>query len=442
MVLGVSFLKKTLMCILGFALAASLASCNDKKPAADGTSSESADVTTVVTAETVTTSTSDVTVSSDTEPTVTSEPEVTTSVPVVTTEEPEVTTATPIETTEEPIETTEEPEVTTEVTEESIADTTEEPLVTSEEPIETTEEPPVTEEPEEFDISTANLSEYVTLGQYIGLEVFVSGLEAVSDEDIHRVVKALISTLPSDAMITDRPCEMGDCVNIDYVGRIDGAPISDGTDSDVHIVLGEVNLYPGFEEAIAGMIPGKTETVTVTFPDDYYEDLAGKTVEFEVTLNYIYPDFTDELAKKYFNAESADEYLGEIRTLLEENGNASAAEAKKTAVWTAVLSRSSIIKYPESLVAEKVRESVASYEAQASAYGISYEELFVNVYGMTVDDAEIMMIDSAHIAVFEKLVLYALAKEMALDIGSYTDDAALYEDVVGRIVETASFTTD
>lgn len=434
-------MKKTLMCILGFALAASLASCNDKKPAADGTSSESADVTTVVTAENVTTSTSDVTVSSDTEPTVTSEPEVTTSVPVVTTEEPEVTTAAPIETTEEPIETTEEPEVTTEVTEESTTDTTEESVVTSE-PVETTQEPPVTEEPEEFDIATANLSEYVTLGQYIGLEVFVSGLEAVSDEDIHRVVETLISSLPSDAMITDRPCEMGDCVNIDYVGRIDGVPISDGMDSDVHIVLGDVNLYPGFEEAIAGMIPGKTETVMVTFPDDYYEDLAGKTVEFEVTLNYIYPELTDELAKKYFDAESADACIREIRTLLEENGNVLAAEAKKTAAWTAVLSRSSIIKYPESLVDATVREVVASYEAQASAYGISYEELFVNVYGMTVDDAEIMMIDVAHVAVFEKLVLYALAKEMALDIGSYTDDKALYEDVVGRIVETASFTTN
>lgn len=80
----------------------------------------------------------------------------------------------------------------------------------------------------------------------------------------------------------------GDVVKIDFVGKKDGVAFDGGSASGQIVELGAGQYIPGFEEGIIGMKLGETKEVNVTFPENYYEELAGKEAVFEITVQKIY----------------------------------------------------------------------------------------------------------------------------------------------------------
>ena len=86
----------------------------------------------------------------------------------------------------------------------------------------------------------------------------------------------------------DRPAGKGDRVVIDFTGRKDGEVFQGGQASDYPFVLGEGAMLPEFEAAVEGLAKGGTKNFDLTFPADYFsKDLAGQTVQFEVTLKSV-----------------------------------------------------------------------------------------------------------------------------------------------------------
>lgn len=346
---------------------------------------------------------SDMPVSSDTvptvtttDPTVTSEPPVTETVPVTTeTAEPAVTTA-------EPIVTAEKPPVT-----EPPAQTT------------TSEEPPETTTPAEttaFDFAKSDLSEYITLGQYLGIEVYVSAPLEVPEDEVEAAIGAALEALPEEEHILSRACMTGDKVNIDFVGRMNEDLFDGGSMSDYTLTLGSGVMIPGFEEKITGMLPGDVLTFTLTFPADYYAELAGKEAVFEVKLNYIYPMLTDAIAVKYFDAASAEAYRKSVYDTFAAEIEAEYAAEKEMAAWTVVLANARILQYPEDRVNEAFENNKAVYTAFAHLNGMSYSEFFPAFYGLTVADAESIMLESSKNIVAQQLLLYAIARDMGIDV--------------------------
>ena len=97
----------------------------------------------------------------------------------------------------------------------------------------------------------------------------------------------------NDEYSTDRRLKAreGDRVNIDYEGFIDGESIgaTDPANGGTDVVIGQGLYFDGLEESLIGHRPGDIVKVKLTFPDDYYnENLAGKTGDFNITLNGIY----------------------------------------------------------------------------------------------------------------------------------------------------------
>ena len=95
-----------------------------------------------------------------------------------------------------------------------------------------------------------------------------------------------------------RPAQSGDCVKIDYCGKLDGVAFQGGTANGVSLFISDYkNGYiPGFTDGIIGHTVGETFDVNVTFPENYHAtDLAGKAVVFTMTLHGIYDlSLTDE----------------------------------------------------------------------------------------------------------------------------------------------------
>jgi hypothetical protein len=70
---------------------------------------------------------------------------------------------------------------------------------------------------------------------------------------------------------------------IDFVGKVDGEAFEGGTAEDYPLVLGSIQLHPGFEEQLVGVKAGDEKAVKVTFPEEYSaEHLAGKEAVFDL----------------------------------------------------------------------------------------------------------------------------------------------------------------
>ena len=99
----------------------------------------------------------------------------------------------------------------------------------------------------------------------------------VTDE----MVNEHIDTIREDNMVSidGRESQMGDTVNIDYVGTENGKEFAGGSATDFNLILGSDAFPKGFEDQLVGKKKGDTVDIQITFPEDYgIADLKGKKV--------------------------------------------------------------------------------------------------------------------------------------------------------------------
>jgi len=80
---------------------------------------------------------------------------------------------------------------------------------------------------------------------------------------------------------------IGDTVVIDFAGFLGEEQFQGGTAQNYPLKLGSGTFVPGFEEQLVGMKVGESRDVNITFPTNYYPELAGKDVVFKVTIKDI-----------------------------------------------------------------------------------------------------------------------------------------------------------
>lgn len=79
----------------------------------------------------------------------------------------------------------------------------------------------------------------------------------------------------------------GDTVVIDFAGFLGEEQFQGGTAENYELKLGSGTFVPGFEEQLVGAKVGESRDVKITFPMNYYPNLAGKDVVFKVTVKGI-----------------------------------------------------------------------------------------------------------------------------------------------------------
>lgn len=125
----------------------------------------------------------------------------------------------------------------------------------------------------------------VKLGSLAGKKLSRPAAE-VTDKDVDNTLETLRKQRASYDK-TDRRAEKGDFVVVDFRGTLNGEPFKGGEAENFGVVLGEGRMLPDFEAAISGMLGGESKVFDLTFPADYQEDLAGKTVTFSVEVKVV-----------------------------------------------------------------------------------------------------------------------------------------------------------
>ena len=140
----------------------------------------------------------------------------------------------------------------------------------------------------------------VVLGDISGHEVEKPTL-AVSDAEIDKTIEVLRKQRTT-YVPANRGAQKEDRVVIDFTGRKNGEEFEGGKATDFDVQVGAGRMLPDFETALEGMVEGAGKTFDVKFPDDYHsKDLAGQTVQFDVTCKKIeapqLPDLDAEFAR-------------------------------------------------------------------------------------------------------------------------------------------------
>lgn len=241
-------------------------------------------------------------------------------------------------------------------------------------------------------LSEIKASDYVTLGEYKGIEVTQTEPE-VTDEYVDSYIEYLRSQRAVTVDVTDRTTvQEGDTVNIDYTGYRDGVAFEGGAAQGDSLTIGSGRFIDGFEDGLIGTSVGETVTLDLTFPDNYTNaDLAGAAVTFDVTVNSISvsetPELTDELVQEFGIAECST--VEELRTyvydVFYEEAVSMYEDAIASDITQAVMANSIFSEPPEKMVKRYQDVLLESMTAQASSYGVNLDTFMMNYYGMDTE---------------------------------------------------------
>ena len=309
-----------------------------------------------------------------------------------------------------------------------------------------------------YDYMAADVAGDVTIarGDYTNLALTVPDSLKIDDEDVQAYIQSSIlfskrTAVNGTAMVKDQPLKLGDDAYIYYKGFVDGEAFDGGSNWDDEkpytLGLGSGAFIPGFEEALVGLVPNTTSKtnpaeITVTFPEDYAEELAGKEATFhivvEYAVQYTLPEYTRDFVENTMKYKPKEEFYASDEALLDEfedyvydylvGQNAATLEnAKVDALWTHLTEKAVCRNLPETEVAYyfDAYKSEAEYyfESYTSSGGEEFKKLYpdldtfaVAYFGLEKGaDWKAEITEMAELMVQKDMITHAIAEAEGLE---------------------------
>jgi trigger factor len=158
----------------------------------------------------------------------------------------------------------------------------------------------------------------VTATDYRGIPLEREKVE-VADQEVDRALEYLREDAAEYVPMEGWPALRDDLVVLDHEGILQGKPFKGGTGKNLTVALGHEGYLPGFTEQLAGMQKGESKRFSLQMPADYpRKELAGRSVEFRVTVKEVkkrrVPELNDDFAKTVGDVET----LGALREKLRQ----------------------------------------------------------------------------------------------------------------------------
>ena len=258
----------------------------------------------------------------------------------------------------------------------------------------------------------------VTLGEYKGLSAEKPEYELDEAQVEHELDKQRKQNARKIS-VDDRAAQMGDTVDIDFDGFLDGERFDGGKAEGYSLELGSKSFVPGFEEQIVGMEIGEEKDLAITFPEDYVKELAGKDVVFKVKLNGIsvaeLPELDDEFAKDVSEFDTIEEYKNDLREKMKKNFEEQADSSFKNLIMKKATDNMNV-SVPDVMIKDKAEEIIRNY---AASFGLTDRSMPIEKLSEMMGlDSELMkqsILPSAEFQVRSDLLLEAVAAAEKLE---------------------------
>ena len=283
------------------------------------------------------------------------------------------------------------------------------------------------------------LSGSAVLGEYKGVTVTKIDT-AVSEDDIQEELDYLAEQNAVDVDVEEgrTTVQMWDKVNINYAGKVDGVAFEGGTDDSeegTDLTIGSGAFIPGFEEALIGFEIGDEKDITVTFPEGYGNDLAGKEAVFTVKINDIVsvvsvPEITDEFIAANTDYSTVEDYKNYLRTTYEAENEERAQSLLKTDAVQAVIDNATFEGVLQEDIDNYYNNMKSYYSAMAGMYGLDEETFVLYFFGMTMEQYESELKTASEFAIKQELVIKAIieAENLTISDEEYAKGLAEYAE--------------
>ncbi|SFV66875.1 Cell division trigger factor [hydrothermal vent metagenome] len=274
----------------------------------------------------------------------------------------------------------------------------------------------------------------------------------IQESDIDSTIKKLQNSIAEYKEIDTKSVD-GNRLNIDFVGSIKGKEFQGGSAKNHSLVLGSKSMIEGFESGLIGAKKGDEVKLKLKFPKDYQaEELAGKKVEFLVTVNKveeaILPELNDDFAKKY-NEKSIDSLRENLKTHMEKELTDRVNFKNKDNAFNALLDANKF-DVPQSSVSEEAQNLLKDTESRMQQQNLPNKgNLDVNIFNdeatrriklgllvaKVVEENKLIVEDkmiNEHIEMLSKAYPEEQAKQM---IDWYHKDKNRYEGIRSLLLE-------
>ena len=234
-------------------------------------------------------------------------------------------------------------------------------------------------------VATITVMPEVELGAYTGIEVAKTKV-SVSEKEVNEKLKDLQDKQARYIDVTDKAAKMGDLVNIDFVGSMNGVAFEGGSAKDFELELGSHSFISGFEEQVAGMKIDEQKDINVTFPKEYHaKELAGKPAVFAVKLLAIrekqIPEIDDKFAADVSEFNTLEELKKDTKEKIKAEKQAAADRDLEDKLIDAVVANATC-DVPKAMVTNQINRAIEEMKRSLASQGMSYE-MYLAYTGMT-----------------------------------------------------------
>ncbi len=269
----------------------------------------------------------------------------------------------------------------------------------------------------------------VKIGSYKGMKIKEFAY-TVKDADIDKELDRLRDRNARKVDVTDRPCQNGDIVNIDFVGTVDGVKFDGGEAEGFDLTLGSGQFIPGFEDQVVGMNIGDKKDVNVKFPENYQaESLKGKDAVFAVKLNSIkgkeLPELTDAFIKDATGSETIEEYKQKTRERLQKQADKNALDATENSILEAI-SATAEAEIPQAMIDREIDGLVQKFEYQLMYQGLKLQD-YLDFIKVSKEDFRKNYEEQAKKNVLNQLIISQIIKDEKIEATAEEVDAKVAE---------------
>lgn len=229
--------------------------------------------------------------------------------------------------------------------------------------------------PMEFKVVLSLIPE-VVLGSYKDLKIKAKKV-VLDEKETSRTLDEL-KEMRVQELLVERAAKKDDKVLVDIKMFQDNVPLEGGQGRNAVVIIGKDYIIPGFDKEIIGLKKGDVKEFALPYPKDHHmKNLAGKMVDFKVSVTDVYerelPELDDKFAEQ-FGLNSYDELKNNITKSIQEQKEKELNVSLEREMFDKLLENMKFGDFPEVLINHELETMMHELEHSVTEHGNKFED--------------------------------------------------------------------
>ena len=216
----------------------------------------------------------------------------------------------------------------------------------------------------------------IELGEYKNLKIQKEVLE-VEEKEIEKMIEKLREMRVVES-IAEKSIENGDKIIVNIEMFLDKVPIEGGQSKETNLIIGKDYIIPGFDKQLIGLKKLDVKEFKLPYPTEHHmKNLAGKMVDFKVTVKEVYerklPEFNDEFART-LGLNNVLILKENIRKSIQAEKEQKVKQELEIKIIDKIIEKTKFSDIPEMLVNNEVTSLISELEYNVQSQGGKFED--------------------------------------------------------------------